>query len=80
MWYHTCPSKGKGCNRTDLVEHKGCCIWQEEVTLLKAIETRLGGAQAISTLDGDNLLAGYEQMAAKYGLHKDEAGSRYVGG
>ena len=30
MWYHKCPSRGKGCYNTELVERGGCAIWYNE--------------------------------------------------
>eukprot|EP00455_Lapot_gusevi_P053939 TRINITY_DN8523_c0_g1_i5.p1 TRINITY_DN8523_c0_g1~~TRINITY_DN8523_c0_g1_i5.p1 ORF type:complete len:192 (-),score=39.65 TRINITY_DN8523_c0_g1_i5:41-616(-) len=72
VWYHKCPSRGANCSNTRLVEEKGCCIWQNEMELKAAVERRLGGTQ-ISELDPNNLLAGRELMAARYGLHRDDA-------
>jgi ATP-dependent RNA helicase DDX1 len=44
VWFHTCPSKGKGgnCNRRTLVEEGGCTIWYDEPAYFAAIEQRLG--------------------------------------
>lgn len=75
VWYHTCASKGKGCSNTELVEHHGCCIWHDERELLKAIQVRVGADTEIAVLDPQNLLAGREMMAKKYGLHKDVVSS-----
>ena len=75
VWYHTCASKGKGCTNTQLVDHKGCCIWHDERELFKAIQVRVGAGTEISVLDPQNLLAGREMMAKKYGHHKDAAAS-----
>jgi hypothetical protein len=41
----------------------------------QAIETRLGVGTQVSVLDSANLLAGREALAAKYGMHKDDAAS-----
>lgn len=30
VWYHTCPSRGKSCRNTQLVENGGCAIWYNE--------------------------------------------------
>jgi len=30
VWYHSCPSKGKGCKNTRLKAQGGCCIWYNE--------------------------------------------------
>ena len=42
VWYHTCPSKGKNCHNTKLVENHGCCKWYTELTYLADIEEHLG--------------------------------------
>lgn len=42
VWYHTCPSKGKNCHNTKLVEQSGCCKWYTEMTYLSDIEEHLG--------------------------------------
>ena len=42
VWYHTCPSKGKNCHNTKLVEQHGCCKWYTELTYLADIEEHLG--------------------------------------
>lgn len=42
VWYHTCPSKGKNCHNTRLVEQSGCCKWYNEMTYLSDIEEHLG--------------------------------------
>ena len=31
VWYHTCPSRGKSCRNTSLVENGGCAIWYNEM-------------------------------------------------
>eukprot|EP00696_Hemimastix_kukwesjijk_P014996 gnl/Hemi2/3088_TR1092_c0_g1_i1.p1 gnl/Hemi2/3088_TR1092_c0_g1~~gnl/Hemi2/3088_TR1092_c0_g1_i1.p1 ORF type:complete len:753 (+),score=198.78 gnl/Hemi2/3088_TR1092_c0_g1_i1:44-2260(+) len=42
VWYHSnCPSRGKNCANTNLLEHGGCCIWYDEPGYLKAIEARI---------------------------------------
>ena len=30
VWYHSCPSRGKSCNNTNLKERGGCAIWYDE--------------------------------------------------
>lgn len=45
VWYHSCPSKGKNCHNTKLVEQHGCCIWYNELTYLSDIEEHLGKSQ-----------------------------------
>lgn len=42
VWYHGCPSKGKACSNTALVEHGGCGKWYQEPQLLAEIEDHLG--------------------------------------
>jgi ATP-dependent RNA helicase DDX1 len=42
VWYHTCPSKGKNCHTTKLLEQNGCCKWYTELTYLSDIEEHLG--------------------------------------
>ncbi|KRY40549.1 ATP-dependent RNA helicase DDX1 [Trichinella spiralis] len=42
VWYHTCPSRGKSCKNTNLVENGGCAIWYNEMQLLGEIEEHLG--------------------------------------
>ena len=42
VWYHTCPSKGKNCHNTRLVDQNGCCKWYTEMTYLADIEEHLG--------------------------------------
>ncbi|KRY09978.1 ATP-dependent RNA helicase DDX1 [Trichinella patagoniensis] len=42
VWYHTCPSRGKSCRNTNLVENGGCAIWYNEMQLLGEIEEHLG--------------------------------------
>jgi ATP-dependent RNA helicase DDX1 len=42
VWYHTCPSKGKNCHNTKLLEQNGCCKWYTEMTYLADIEEHLG--------------------------------------
>ncbi|EGD75338.1 eIF4a [Salpingoeca rosetta] len=42
VWYHTCPSKGKGCHNTRLKSQGGCTIWYDEPQLLADIQEHLG--------------------------------------
>ncbi|KAL7674880.1 hypothetical protein ACOME3_001153 [Neoechinorhynchus agilis] len=51
VWYHTCPSRGKGCHRTTLTSHGGCAIWYTEKTYLSDIEEHLG--ETIQSVDGE---------------------------
>ncbi|XP_057653483.1 ATP-dependent RNA helicase Ddx1 [Diorhabda carinulata] len=43
VWYHGewCPSRGKNCSNTNLVEQKGCCIWYNEPQFIADIEEHL---------------------------------------
>eukprot|EP01147_Barroeca_monosierra_P003768 gene3769-6291_t len=42
VWYHTCPSRGKGCRNTLLKSQGGCTIWYNEPELLRDIQKHLG--------------------------------------
>ncbi|XP_077982085.1 ATP-dependent RNA helicase DDX1-like [Glandiceps talaboti] len=42
VWYHGCPSRGRGCHNTELTDYGGCCIWYNEMQLLADIEDHLG--------------------------------------
>lgn len=41
VWYHGdwCPSRGKGCVNSTLVQDGGCCIWYDEIQVCR-IRTR----------------------------------------
>ncbi|KAJ7341071.1 hypothetical protein JRQ81_004770 [Phrynocephalus forsythii] len=41
VWYHSCPSRGKGCYNTRLKDEGGCTIWYNEMQLLGEIEEHL---------------------------------------
>ena len=41
VWYHQCPSRGRGCQNTALTDQGGCCIWYDEPKYLREIEVRL---------------------------------------
>ncbi|XP_072107381.1 ATP-dependent RNA helicase DDX1 [Mobula birostris] len=41
VWYHSCPSRGRGCYNTRLKDQGGCTIWYNEVQLLTDIEEHL---------------------------------------
>ncbi|KAA6387693.1 MAG: putative ATP-dependent RNA helicase DDX1, partial [Streblomastix strix] len=43
VWYHKCPSRGKNCRNTRLVDEGGCCIWYNEPDLWEQIKGRLSG-------------------------------------
>jgi ATP-dependent RNA helicase DDX1 len=42
VWYHKCPSRGKSCHNTNLLEEGGCTIWYDERQYLSDIEEHLG--------------------------------------
>lgn len=42
VWYHSCPSRGKKCNNTQLVETGGCAMWYDEPQYLTDIQDHLG--------------------------------------
>ena len=42
VWYHSCPSRGKNCQNTQVAEHGGCCRWFDDRELLEVIEKRIG--------------------------------------
>lgn len=37
VWFHRCPSRGKNCNDTRLVEEGGCGLWWQEMKYLKVL-------------------------------------------
>ncbi|XP_059837853.1 ATP-dependent RNA helicase DDX1 [Hypanus sabinus] len=41
VWYHSCPSRGRGCYNTRLKDQGGCTIWYNEMQLLTDIEEHL---------------------------------------
>lgn len=47
MWYHTCPSRGKKCNNTELVDFGGCAIWYDETQVILSA-TSSGGLLLLS--------------------------------
>jgi len=59
QWFHTCNSRdrGKACQRTNLTNEGGCCIYFDEHTMLKEIEKRLGNL-IIPKLERTNLSQG----------------------
>lgn len=42
VWYHQCPSKGKNCLNTKLLNEGGCAIWYDEPAFLTEIQSRIG--------------------------------------
>ncbi|GAA30140.2 ATP-dependent RNA helicase DDX1 [Clonorchis sinensis] len=82
VWYHSnCPTRGRGCYNTRLVEHGGCCIWYNEPNLLGDIEEHLG--ITIDAVDSNLLVQAdafdgkvvygqkLKQLAPKYKTHVD---------
>ncbi|XP_066290913.1 ATP-dependent RNA helicase DDX1-like isoform X1 [Branchiostoma lanceolatum] len=42
VWYHGCPSRGRGCYNTRLTSQGGCAIWFDEPQYMADIEEHLG--------------------------------------
>jgi len=63
VWFHTCGTKGRGCNRTALVEQGGCTIWFDEPDMLEDVEKLLGGTQ-VPHLDRERLAMGADFVAS----------------
>ena len=45
VWYHTCNrgrAKGYTCYNRKLTSEGGCCIWYDEMALMKQIEKKVG--------------------------------------
>ena len=45
VWYHMCNrgrDRKKVCRNTKLVEQGGCCIWLNEMDMMKQVEERIG--------------------------------------
>jgi len=70
VWYHQCPSRGKSCNNTRLVEQGGCTIWYDEPQLLKGIEERLG--TTVEVLDDSFRLVGAGDKV-QYGQKREDS-------
>jgi len=81
VWYHQCPSKGKGCANTELVEKGGCALWYDEPQYWQDIQQRLN--QAVAPLDdnfqhaaGANVVYGQKRKGtegvADYEFHVDQ--------
>jgi ATP-dependent RNA helicase DDX1 len=71
VWYHQCPSRGKNCKDTRLVEEGGCALWWQELKYLKAIENVLG--HEIVRLN-ENFRLPNEKEGVVYGARKDGGG------
>lgn len=72
VWYHTCPSKGRGCINTNVAREErgqmvgGCCVWFDEKAQAVAIEQRL--RQSFEELDKDTYAYhGLDADALQYG-------------
>ncbi len=45
VWFHTCNRgrmKGFTCHNTKLTSEGGCCIWYDEMALMREIEKKVG--------------------------------------
>ncbi|XP_022108756.1 ATP-dependent RNA helicase DDX1-like isoform X1 [Acanthaster planci] len=78
VWYHSCPSRGRGCYNTDLKEHGGCCIWYNERQYLADIEEHLG---VVIDQAEPNMKVAVNEFDGKvvYGQKKINTGSNYKG-
>ena len=39
VWYHSnCKDRGRNCTNTNLIDAGGCCIWYDELDLLKQVK------------------------------------------
>ncbi|KAJ8870560.1 hypothetical protein PR048_029583 [Dryococelus australis] len=78
VWYHGqwCPSRGKKCFNTNLVEQKGCCMWYNEPNYLAEIEDHLN--VTIQQVEPD-LKVPMDEFDGKvvYGQKKQLSGSLY---
>lgn len=42
VWFHAnCANRGKNCFNTRLVPEKGCCIWYNELQVIKNLKIKL---------------------------------------
>lgn len=78
VWYHKCPSKGKGCKNTRLTSQGGCCIWYNEQQLLDEVQGHLG--VVIPVVD-ETMAVPVNEFDGKvvYGEKRGAAGSGYKG-
>eukprot|EP00049_Salpingoeca_infusionum_P001017 m.44229 g.44229 ORF g.44229 m.44229 type:complete len:734 (-) comp10825_c1_seq6:1035-3236(-) len=78
VWYHSCPSRGRGCKNTKLTTQGGCAIWYDEPQLLSDIQEHLG--VVIPELD-DTLEVPVNEFDGKvvYGAAKSGKGTTYQG-
>ncbi|XP_028392095.1 ATP-dependent RNA helicase DDX1-like [Dendronephthya gigantea] len=76
VWYHKCPSRGKSCNNTKLVEHGGCSIWYDELQYLNDVEEHLG--VSIPECNSDMVVPQNEfDGKVVYGAKRKKSGSMY---
>lgn len=45
VWFHRCPTRGKGCTNRQLVSDGGCTLWYDEKALWSAISLKINNAQ-----------------------------------
>lgn len=45
VWFHRCPTRGKGCTNRQLVSDGGCTLWYDEKALWSAISLKIRNAQ-----------------------------------
>jgi len=76
VWYHGCPSRGKGCNNTRLTTQGGCAIWYNEPQYLADIEEHLG--VTITIVDAD-IKVPMDEFDGKvtYGQKRQNRGTSY---
>lgn len=78
VWYHSCPSRGKGCNDTRLKSEGGCCIWYDEQQYLGDIEEHLG--VTIPEIESSLHIPEFEfDGKVSYGVKREGPGSCYQG-
>mmetsp|Transcript_12763 Transcript_12763/g.38636 ORF Transcript_12763/g.38636 Transcript_12763/m.38636 type:complete len:728 (+) Transcript_12763:217-2400(+) len=41
VWFHTCKQRGSGCTNRKLVKQGGCCIWFDELEMVRQIEAHV---------------------------------------
>ena len=46
VWFHKCPTRGKGCTNRRLVSEGGCTLWYDEQALWKTIAQKISNAQS----------------------------------
>ncbi|KFD57405.1 hypothetical protein M514_01508 [Trichuris suis] len=78
VWYHGCPSRGKGCHNARLTNQGGCAIWYNEKQLLGDIEEHLG--VSIQQVDPEIKVPADEfDGKVVYGQKRKQMGSGYKG-